>query len=88
MSSSEDLEVKKAVKDAISKVIDPELGMSLVELGMIKNVHVKGDEVTIEMALTSPMCPLSSYLVNSVKEKAQSVKGVRKVDVRIVGFGI
>ncbi|MEM2541597.1 MAG: iron-sulfur cluster assembly protein [Candidatus Methanomethylicia archaeon] len=88
MNGLEDLEIKKAVKDAISKVIDPELGMSLVELGMIKNVYVKNDEVTIEMALTSPMCPLSSYLVNSVKEKAQSVKGVKKVDVRIVEFGV
>lgn len=88
MNEFEGLEIKKAVKDAISKVIDPELGMSLAELGMIKNVNVRGSEVTIEMSLTSPMCPLSSYLVNSVKEKAQSVKGVKKVDVKIVGFGI
>jgi serine O-acetyltransferase len=88
MNESEDLEIKKAVRDAVSKVIDPELGMSIVELGMIKNVHVKNNEVTIEMALTSPMCPLSSYLINSVKEKAQNVKGVKKVDVRIVGFGV
>lgn len=88
MNESEELEIKKAVEDAISKVIDPELGMSLTELGMIKSVNVKGDEVIIEMSLTSPRCPLSSYLVDSVKEKAQSVRGVKKVNVKIVGFGI
>ncbi len=75
------------VEESLRGVIDPELGASLVDLGMIKKVNVKDGIAVIEMTLTSPFCPLSAYLTSEVKKAAESVKGVKKVEVRVVGYG-
>lgn len=79
--------LRKAVEESLGSVIDPELGASLVDLGMIKKVSVKDRIATIEMTLTSPLCPLSAYLTSEVKRATESVKGISKAEVKVVGFG-
>jgi metal-sulfur cluster biosynthetic enzyme len=75
--------VKKTdVVKLLKKVLDPELGVSLWDLGLIYDVDVseKGD-VKITMTLTSIGCPLYSVIESEIIEKVSSVKGVKKVTV-------
>lgn len=84
MLSDENL--KKAVEGALRKVIDPELGASLMDLGMIKSVYVKDHVAVIEMTLTTPFCPLVGFLTSEVRKAAEGVKGISRAEVRVVDF--
>lgn len=79
------------VREALKNVIDPELHVNIVDLGLIYLVDIKpieGEddqcEVYIEMTMTSPMCPAGPQLVGGTKEHAASVAGVKEVDVKVV----
>ncbi|MDI6902527.1 MAG: metal-sulfur cluster assembly factor [Methanocellales archaeon] len=72
---------KDEVEEALKEVMDPELGVSLVDLNLIKDITIEGDVVRIKMTLTSPFCPLSGYIVNQVKEKVESLGVKAEVDL-------
>ncbi|MBU2617481.1 MAG: metal-sulfur cluster assembly factor [Euryarchaeota archaeon] len=72
---------KNEVEEALKEVMDPELGVSLVDLNLIKDITIEGDVVRIKMTLTSPFCPLSGYIVNQVKEKVESLGAKAEVDL-------
>lgn len=63
---------------------DPELYISIVDLGLIYDVKVKGDTADIKMTLTAIGCPLFSLIENEVKDKVLSLKGIEKVNVELV----
>ena len=84
---SNDVVLKHAVEEALRGVLDPELGASLMDLGMIKSVTVKDRVATIEMRLTTPFCPLAMQLTSEVKKAAEGVKGILRAGVKIVEFG-
>jgi metal-sulfur cluster biosynthetic enzyme len=71
------------VTDALRSVIDPELGLSVVELGLIYGVTVDGDRVTVRMTLTAPGCPLHAVMPDWVREAVGALPGVREVDVEL-----
>lgn len=75
---------KKQIIEALKEVIDPEIGISLVEMDLIRDILIEGDRVKIKMTLTTPGCPLASYLADQVKKKVESLKGIKKVEVEIV----
>ncbi|MCS7286737.1 MAG: metal-sulfur cluster assembly factor [Anaerolineae bacterium] len=76
---------EKQVRDALRQVIDPEIGMDVVTLGMIRQVNIgEGGEVEVKMVLTAPFCPLASYLVEQVRMAAASVPGVKEVKVTLL----
>lgn len=75
-------EVRTALKD----VNDPELHMSIIDLGLIYGVEVEGDKnehVTVTMTLTSPMCPVGPQFRKDVMDKVQSMEGVESAKVDI-----
>ena len=75
---------KEQVMAALKGIIDPEIGISLVEMNLIKEVLIKGDKVKIKMTLTTPGCPLASHLVNEVKKKVENLAGVAQAQVELV----
>jgi len=82
-------EIVNRVKEALKKVIDPELGVDIVSAGFIKDIRVVGDGIVeIDLMLTSPFCPLSDWLVFQTKRAAETVNGVKEARVKVVGFGI
>ncbi len=85
--SDDDIALKEAVEEALRGVLDPELGASLMDLGMIKSVTVKDGIATIEMMLTTPFCPLAMQLTSDVMRAAEGVKGIVRAEVKIVEFG-
>ncbi|MCX8168786.1 MAG: iron-sulfur cluster assembly protein [Candidatus Methanomethylicia archaeon] len=81
------MNLKNAVMEKLREVIDPEVGLSIVEMGLIKDVLIDVEgKVKIKMSLTVPsfMCPLAKYLVSSVKKAAESVEGVKEVEVELI----
>jgi metal-sulfur cluster biosynthetic enzyme len=79
------------VREALKNVIDPELHVNIVDLGLIYLVDIRpvpdrtdGVQVYIEMTMTSPMCPAGPQLVGGAKENAGAVPGVVDVDVKVV----
>ena len=75
-------EVRSTLKD----VLDPELHLSVVDLGLIYDVAVEGEKnehVTVTMTLTSPMCPVGPQFRQEVMDRIQAMEGVQtaKVDI-------
>ncbi len=62
-------EIRKGLRD----VIDFEIGLDVVAMGMIREIDVTDDGVAITMILTSPMCPMASFMMNQVKERASEI---------------
>lgn len=70
---------------AIKTVIDPELGINIVDLGLIYDVQVEDSgNVTIKMTLTTPGCPLHDSIINGVKYAVQYLEEVNRVNVEVV----
>jgi Mrp family chromosome partitioning ATPase len=71
------------IQQALTQVIDPELGRDIVELGMVRAIHVDGGEVSINLALTMQGCPLKGQLKAQTQAAAAAVPGVERVHVEL-----
>ena len=72
------------VREALTNVIDPELGLDFVELGLVYEIEVEGGEVFITFTLTSPGCPIGPQVTEQMKEFVSEVEGVEKVFPKMV----
>ena len=72
------------VMEALENVIDPELGLDFVSLGLVYDVEVEGSEVHITFTLTSPGCPIGPQVTEQMKEFVSEVEGVEKVFPKMV----
>lgn len=73
---------KKEVIAALKKVIDPELGINIVDLGLIYNIKIEKRSVKIKMTLTNPACPLRAFLVKEAETAIKNL-GVENVDIEL-----
>jgi metal-sulfur cluster biosynthetic enzyme len=62
-----------AILDALRAVVDPEIGMNVVELALIKQILLGQNETEIKMILTTPFCPYAGSMIAQVQEQAESV---------------
>jgi metal-sulfur cluster biosynthetic enzyme len=67
------------VQDALANVIDPELGLDFVELGLIYNVEIEGPDVFVTFTLTSPGCPIGPQVSEQIEEFVSELDGVGAV---------
>lgn len=73
------------LRDLLRDVIDPEIGVNIVDLGLLYDTRLAGDgTAAIRMTLTTPGCPLGGYLTDAIHDTLQDVPGVTGVDVQIV----
>ena len=68
---------------SLANVLDPELGMSIVDLGLVYGVRVEGGRVAITMTLTAPGCPLHDVIVDWARTAVGTIPGVERVDVTL-----
>lgn len=79
MASEED------ILRTLRTVNDPEVGVNIVDLGLIYGTEIRGDTVRIVMTMTTPACPMHSYLTEEVREAILiQEEDVEKVDVQLV----
>jgi len=67
------------VREALTNVIDPELGLDFVELGLIYDVEIEGGEVFVNFTLTSPGCPIGPQVSEQIEEFVGELDGVERV---------
>jgi metal-sulfur cluster biosynthetic enzyme len=68
------------IETALTNVIDPELGLDFVELGLIYGIEVEGGDVHITFTLTSPGCPIGPQVSEQIEEFVSDVPGVESVE--------
>ena len=62
-----------AILDALRAVVDPEIGMNVVELALIKQILLGDNETEVKMILTTPFCPYAGSMIQQVQEQVESV---------------
>ncbi len=77
MSDEASLEEKKQkVCEALRKVVDPEIGLSVTELGLVRKIEIAEDHAHLVMILTTPFCPYAPQLLEITRKTAEEVLGV------------
>lgn len=75
---------EQQILDALRPVQDPELGISVVDLGMIREIDIDRDAVEVKMVLTTPHCPLGDVITQEVQQAAAGVEGVSQADATLL----
>lgn len=73
-----------AVWKALSGVTDPEMPVSLVDLGMIYRVEVDGSTAFVDLTFTSMGCPAMDMILDDVREAVSAIPGVERVEIEVV----
>ncbi len=84
MDTEPNRDLEAAVRDVLSQVIDPELGLPITDLGLIYGVEIDDGTVTVDMTTTTPVCPLGSYLAQEAEARLRALAGVDRAVVRAV----
>jgi metal-sulfur cluster biosynthetic enzyme len=85
MSALEGRASPEMLRELLREVIDPEIGVNIVDLGLVYDVRLSGDDVAmVRMTLTTPGCPLGGYIDDEIRNTLWDAPGVADVDVRIV----
>jgi metal-sulfur cluster biosynthetic enzyme len=64
-------EVVDAVTDAFREIIDPEIGLNIIQLGLIRDVKIEDDSALVKMILTTPFCPYGPSMLENTRQKAE-----------------
>lgn len=75
---------KGEVLDALSRVVDPEIGINIVDVGLVYRVDVTDDHVEVDFTLTSPGCPLADTIVQDIKREVEQATGMTDVRTNLV----
>lgn len=73
-----------AVRKALRQVKDPEIGLNIIDLGLVYDVEVEEGEVHVKMTLTSPGCPVGGQIMSEADEVVRMLDGVTGVEVELV----
>jgi metal-sulfur cluster biosynthetic enzyme len=77
-------EVHGRIRDALREVSDPELGVNIVDLGLIYDIEVDERQARVTMTLTSPGCPAGEQILAGTKSQAESVEEIDAAEVNLV----
>ena len=69
-------EKRDLVLTALREVFDPEIGLNVVELGLIRDLEIEDDHLHIHMIMTTPFCPYAPHLLEMTRQKGQDALGV------------
>lgn len=75
---------EESVRENLKQIVDPEVGVNIVDMGLIYGVDIEDTTVGITMTLTSPACPAAPQLVNGAQHVTQQLEGVEEVNVNVV----
>lgn len=68
----------------LRKVIDPELGVNIVDLGLVYNILNNDDKVVVEYTATTPGCPMRRYLQQQIEEVLESIPEIDSYEARLI----
>ena len=78
-------ELRKHIFDELTKIVDPEINVSIMELELIDNIDINGSEVKVDLHLTSPFCPaiFGFKIAQDVHDYLLKIDGINDVDVNV-----
>jgi len=68
-----DPDLVPSLEEGLSEIIDPELGLNIIQLGLVRNVEIKDDHAVVTMILTTPFCPYGPSMMESTRKKAEEI---------------
>lgn len=74
---------QEQIINKLKQCIDPELGINIVDLGLIYSINIEGSRINVLMTMTTPGCPMESYFVKDISIKLKSLKGISDVTVEM-----
>ncbi len=85
MRQDSKLEIEEKIVKMLKTVYDPEIPVNIYDLGLIYKIDVQDDgETLIDMTLTAPNCPAAEFIMEDVRQKVESVEGVKNAVVNLV----
>lgn len=69
-------QLEETIREALRQVIDPEIGMDVVTLGLVRDIQVEDNSVHLIMILTTPFCPYGPQIMEQVRRTAGDVSGL------------
>mgnify|MGYP000354461976 FL=1 len=85
MTQEEKTNIEERVVDMLKTVYDPEIPVNIYDLGLIYKIDVKDDAtVDIDMTFTAPTCPAADFILEDVRQKVDSLDGVKSATVNLV----
>ena len=80
------LKIQEKVIDLLRTVYDPEIPVNVYDLGLIYRIELNeaGDELAVDMTLTAPNCPAADFIMEDVRQKLETIEGLKRVDVNLV----
>ena len=80
------LEIQERVVDVLKTVFDPEIPVNIYDLGLIYRIELSEDNtmLSVDMTLTAPNCPAADFIVEDVRQKLETITGIKKVEVNLI----
>ena len=83
--NNEFLQTEEKIVTMLKTVSDPEIPVNIYDLGLIYKVDIDEEHnVRIDMTLTAPNCPAADFILEDVRQKIESIEGVKSVEVNLV----
>ena len=85
MTAEEKTTIEERIVDVLKTVYDPEIPVNIYDLGLIYKIDVKDNyDVDIDMTFTAPSCPAADFILEDVRQKVDSLEGVKNAVVNLV----
>lgn len=85
MTQEEKTRIEERIVDVLKTVYDPEIPVNIYDLGLIYKIDVSEDgNVDIDMTFTAPSCPAADFILEDVKQKVDTIEGVKSSNVNLV----
>ena len=85
MTAEEKTKIEERIVDVLKTVYDPEIPVNIYDLGLIYKIDVKDNyDVDIDMTFTAPSCPAADLILEDVRQKVDSLEGVKNAVVNLV----
>ena len=85
MDNDEKLKIEERIVDMLKTVYDPEIPVNVYDLGLIYKIDLQDDgDVSIDMTLTAPNCPAADFIMEDIRQKIESVEGVKAAQINLV----
>lgn len=75
---------RETMYETLKNIYDPEVGINIVDMGLVYGVDVEANKVSVIMTLTSPGCPAGPQILSQIDSAIKGVEGVEDVDIQVV----
>jgi metal-sulfur cluster biosynthetic enzyme len=75
---------QEVIYESLKQIYDPEVGINIVDMGLIYSLDIEGSKVGITMTLTSPGCPAGPQILGQVDSALKALEGIEDVDIQVV----